>query len=131
MRINDLKQLVKGQLLMLKNRFPDIVDVYYQLADEDDLYPHIVFDFPGNIMNAEDLAGRTITLDVDIWDRQISSYLAEEMADAVEDLLNNKNLPQERILPTFYLETRTPVREEDPRIKHIVVRFSIDMYERR
>lgn len=100
-------------------------NVYYEKANEDNIYPHIVYNFSVVVkLEARD----DIQLVVDIWDKNTNSVQIEILTDLVEELLNNANLPQFNSLPTFYLELKNSIDDEDPLIKHRQLRFLIQNY---
>lgn len=119
-KTNDLRKLVQERL---KEITPY---VYYRKADEDALYPHIVhlIDRVNLIAEHRD----DVSLTVDIWTQ--SESIANDMADMVEKKFNSENLPQDNILPTFFLETRITVEDEDKNISHIQMTFTVQNYER-
>lgn len=121
-RTNDLKKLIQTKLKTLAT------NVYFEEADDNALYPHIVFAF--RTIDLGDLARQDYILEVDIWDKGTSTTQVDELSDRVEDLLQAKNLPQTNILPTFYKIDRKSVKDEDKSIKHRLVRFQIQNYTR-
>lgn len=122
MRTNDLKYLVQSKLKTLT------ANVYFEIANEKKLYPHIVFGFRRIDLN--DLWRQDYILEVDIWDKQDSSLRVDDLADQVENILQAENLPQSNVLPTFYLIDRQNIPDEDKEIKHRRVQFQIQNYER-
>lgn len=119
-KTNDLRKLVQ-------TRLKDITPlVYYRRADEDALYPHIVHLIDRVNILAEHRDD--VSLVVDIWTK--SDSVANELADAVEKSFDRENLPQETILPTFFLETRITVEDDDKSISHIQMTFTVQNYER-
>lgn len=122
MRTNDLIELIKTKLSTVAS------NVYYEVADEDALYPHVVFSFQQ--INLGDLSRQDYELDVDIWDKGEETETVENLCDSIEHLLHGANLPQKNILPTFYLIDRRILFDEDKEIRHRVVRFQIQNYER-
>lgn len=120
-RSNSLRRLIMTNLKTVCN------DVYYKRADDDKIYPHVVF----NLMRANtgDLSRKDFIVAVDIWDKD-NQERNEEHADAVEDAFSNKNMPQEDILPTFFTESRRNVEDEDKSINHIQVEISVQLYEK-
>ena len=122
MRTNDLIELIKTKLSTVAS------DVYYEVADEDALYPHVVFSFQQ--INLGDLSRQDYELDVDVWDKGEETETVENLCDSIEHLLHGANLPQKNILPTFYLIDRRILFDEDKEIRHRVVRFQIQNYER-
>lgn len=121
-RTNDLNKLIQTKLKTL------VSNVYYEQANDDALYPHIVFSFRD--INLGDLSRQDYILEVDVWDKGRSPYRVEELCDNVEDLLHCENLPQDRILPTFYKIDRKSIIDPDKNIKHRQIRFQIQNYVR-
>ena len=122
MRTNDLKYLVQTKLKTLT------ANVYFEIANEKALYPHIVFNF--RRIDLGDLWRQDYILEVDIWDKQDSSLRVDDLADSVENILQAENLPQDNVLPTFYLIDRQNIPDENKEIKHRRVLFQIQNYER-
>ena len=122
MRTNDLKKLIQTKLKTVTSL------VYHEIADEKALYPHIVFGF--DRIDLEDLSRQDYVLVVDVWDKGNSTTRVDDLADSVENLLQAKNLPQENVLPTFYLMDERNVLDEDKAIKHKQIRFQIQNYDR-
>lgn len=122
MRTNDLQFLVQTKLKTLT------ANVYHEIANEKKLYPHIVFNF--RRIDLGDLWRQDYILEVDIWNKQDSSLRVDDLADSVENLLQAENLPQDNVLPTFYLIDRQNIPDENKEIKHRRVQFQIQNYER-
>lgn len=100
---------------------------YHKVAPKDATYPYKTYTlssvaFPDS--NRDDFM-----LEFDIWDRSPDPKRIEEIADQVEQLFNNVNLPQENILPTFFRESRQPLDDPDKTLQHIQLRFSVQLYE--
>ena len=119
-KTNDLRKLIQTKLCSITPL------VYYKVADEDALYPHIVHNI--NRVNQIVEHRDDVSVEIDIWTK--SEYEAIELADAVEAALKNENLPQDTILPTFYMESRLDVADEDKTISHIRIIFNVQNYER-
>jgi hypothetical protein len=117
---NDLRELIQGKLLTLCD------NVYYFLADERRMYPHIVFNLSRS--TKYDFARDDVTLDVDIFAK--SEADAQDLADAVETMFNNLNDPQSKLLPTFFVERITNVVDADKDIRHKSVEVTVQNYER-
>lgn len=122
MRTNDLKKLIQTKLKTITT------NVFHEIADENALYPHIVFGL--RTINLDDLSRQDYILDVDVWDKSQSTVDIDNMCDSIENLLQGNNLPQESILPTFYLIDRKSLIDEDKSILHRLIRFQIQNYER-
>lgn len=121
-RTNDLKKLIQTKLKTLTT------NIFFEQATDNALYPHIVFDF--RTIDLGDLARQDYILEVDVWDKGTSTMKVDELADKVEDLLQAKNLPQTNILPTFYKIDRRSIIDTDKSIKHRLIKFQIQNYER-
>lgn len=121
-RTNDLKKLIQTKLKTLTT------NVFFEQATDNALYPHIVFDF--RTIDLGDLARQDYILEVDVWDKGTSTTKVDELSDKVEDLLQAKNLPQTNILPTFYKIDRRSIIDTDKSIKHRLIKFQIQNYER-
>ena len=122
MRTNDLKELVQAKLGTLD------VSVYHEMAIDTAMYPHIVFSFER--IELGDLSRQDYVLDVDLWDKTEDTTVVDDLADSMENLLQAENLPQDNVLPTFYLIDRKNILDPDKDIKHRLVRFQIQNYER-
>jgi hypothetical protein len=122
MRTNDLKKLIQTKLKTITT------DVYYEVASDDALYPHIVFDFDS--INLGDLSRQDYMLNIDVWSKGKNTKPIDDMCDSIEELLQGQNLPQENILPTFYLVDRRTVPDQDKDIKHRLIRFQVQNYVR-
>ena len=121
-KTNDLKKLIQTKLKTLTT------DVYFEIATDNALYPHIVFTFDN--VNLDDLSRQDYVLSVDIWDKGKSTTAVDDLTDKVESLLQAQNLPQTHVLPTFYLIDRKTIPDEDKQIRHRLVRFQIQTYTR-
>lgn len=121
-RTNYLKKLIQAQLKTV------VENVYYEIASDDALYPHIVFNFER--IDLGDLARQDYILRIDIWDKSQNTVAIDSVADNVENLLQAENIPQDHVLPTFYLIDRHNIEDSDKNIKHREIRFQIQNYER-
>lgn len=127
-RTNDLRKLVKS--ILSEKSFIEkygIKKVYFELADDSSIYPHIVFAF--DYVNTGDLFRHDLSLIIDIYTKGYSAFTVEDICDDLEDMFNAENLPQDTILPTFFLENRRPVPEEDKSIKHRQIEILVQNYE--
>ena len=121
-KTNDLKKLIQTKLKTLTT------NVFYENATDNAMYPHVVFTF--NSIDLGDLSRQDYMLNVDVWDKGKSTTAVDELCDKIEALLQGENLPQTRILPTFYLVDRRNIPDEDKQIRHRIIRFQIQNYER-
>lgn len=119
MRTNELRKLIREMLLPICN------DVFYRLADENTLYPHIVFEF--HKLDLGDLYRQDYLLYIDVWDKDVMHI--EDMCDQIERIFNNNNKPQDTILPTFFIESREDIADEDKTIQHRLIKVECQNYE--
>ena len=118
----DLRQLIVAQLNTTTGA------TYYRNAPDNAAYPYKTFEL--SRINLGDLARDDIDLCVDIWDHAADSKAADLIADAIDELFNATNLPQDNILPTFFRDIRFPVDEDDKAIQHIQMHFTVQNYTR-
>lgn len=121
-KTNELRKLIQSKL---KTKCSN---VYYEQAIDSALYPHCVYNFAS--IDLGDLIRDDLVLEVDVWDKGNSCTAIENLCDQIEELFNNANLPQDKILPTFFRISRIPVKDEDKSIKHRLLKFQIQNYER-
>ena len=100
---------------------------YHKIAPNNASYPYKTFElssvaFPDRFRN-------DFSLTVDIWDRAQNPRAAEDIADHVEKLFNDANLPQDTILPTFFRDGRNSLTDPDKTLHHIQLRFYVQLYE--
>lgn len=120
MKTNSLRELIQTKLKTVTSH------VYYAVADDSKVFPHIVFTLES--INTGDLSRSDYDLVIDVWNKG-EQFDTEEMADAVENLLKTKNFPQTDILPTFFSESRKHITDEDKRINHLQLSFIVQLYE--
>lgn len=121
-RTNDLAKVIQTRLKTVCS------NVYHKNADADALYPHLVWSISNIDISDQNRDDHILTIDV--WDMSTSSRIINDLCDDIEDLFHFQNLPQGTILPTFFPEGRNPVEDPDKKIRHEVMRFSIQNYER-
>lgn len=68
-------------------------------------------------------------LEVDLWDRSQDPKTLEDIADQVEALFNDVNLPAPPIYPTFFRDARYPLDDPDKNLQHIQLRFLVQLYK--
>ena len=123
-KTNNLRKLVQAKLM------EKCQNVYYEIADEDKMYPHCVFSFRNIDTSDTAFARADITLTIDVWDKALDAKGIESLCDDIEELFNGKNMPQESILPTFFLQSRNTVIDDVKFIRHRVINVLVQNYER-
>lgn len=100
---------------------------YHRTAPKDAAFPYKTFSLSSVVL--PDSLRDDIELEVDIWDRAKDWKVVEEIADQVEALFNDANLPQPPIYPTFFRENRYSLDDPDKNLQHIQLRFLVQLYE--
>lgn len=95
-------------------------NVYSERADDNALYPYIVFSFP-SISHQEGLFKGY--LDVDIWDKNSSSATVDELSDEVMKALDRYRYIDGGVEMTLYLYTVLTVESEDKNLRRKTVIF--------
>ena len=98
---------------------------YHRKAPNDADFPYKTFTL--NSVSFVDVRD-DFDLCVDIWHRG-DWKVVEEIADQIEKLFQNENLPQSTILPTFFRENRYNLEDPDKTLQHIQLRFLVQLYE--
>ena len=115
-----LRKLVNGQL----QKAPG--GTYHRTAPNDADYPYKTFSLDrATFTDARD----DLYLEVDIWDRSRDPKTAEDIADQIEAMFNDANLPAPPIYPTFFRDARLPLDDPDTTLQHIQLRFLVQLYE--
>ena len=100
---------------------------YHRTAPRDAAFPYKTFSLSS--VAFLDAARDDFELEVDIWDRAKDWKAAEEIADQIEGLFNDTNLPEPPIYPTFFRENRYSLDDSDKTLQHIQLRFLVQLYE--
>lgn len=116
----ELRKVIKTELEKVAER------VYYESASEKALFPYIVYELNSSIKN---YSRDDITLTIDVWDRNTSTKVVEQLADDIEQLFHSETLSNGKVYPTIYLEVRNSVKDEDKTLKRRQLRFTIQNYE--
>lgn len=118
MTSNDLRKFIKQTL-------DTVVTSYYHDAIDNAMFPHAVFDY--NSIDLGDINRDDYILTIDVWHKN-NQFGAEDIADQLCELLNNKNMPQANFLPTFFRTSRRNLPDTDKDINHIQIQFLIESY---
>lgn len=117
-----LRKLVSEQLKTIPG------GTYHKKAFPDSKYPYKTFRISSvTFTDARD----DFLLEVDVWDMNTNEdpKVAEDIADQVETLFKDANLPAPPIYPTFYRDGRFPLDDPDKNMQHIQLRFLVQLYE--
>lgn len=101
-------------------------NTFYENASDNTPFPYVVFNLDS--VNFSNIGRDDFILTVDIWDRNNDSTTVEILADKIESKLDFKNNPTDKVLPTFYKESRKKLTDEDKRIRRRQLTFTIQNY---
>lgn len=119
--IKELRKVIKAQL----DTITGSGKTYYHRAEKGAIYPHKVFNVEDIDTNNAPRHDYVIT--VDVWTKDANT--ADDIADAVNDIFDNANLPNADILPTFYLVSTKPIADEDDTIERRQIKISCQNYK--
>lgn len=119
-KTNNLRKIIQSNI-------STIVKSFYRTADPEESYPYAVYDFES--IDLGDIHRDDLILIVDLWGKGKDTSKIEEMADAIEAMFNAANLPDEKVLPTFYRVSRKPIDDEDKTLIRRQLKFQIQNYE--
>jgi hypothetical protein len=104
--------------------------VYFQAAPDTAEFPYLVYDITNIFDDGE--GQQIITLDIDGWDKPGNgdTTTLENLMSVVNEGLNKKTLTTDKIAVTFYLDSKIPLIEDDPRIKRRKYVYQGRLYER-
>ena len=99
---------------------------YHRRAPADAAYPYKVFSLADvSFTDARD----DMELEIDVWDRSLDLKTAEDIADQIEALFHDANLPAPPIYPTFFRDARYTLDDPDKNLQHIQLRFLVQLYK--
>lgn len=101
-------------------------NVFYENADKNSNYPYIVYELES--VNFGYTHRNDVILTIDIWDKNSDSTRIETLADDVEMLLDFNNCPNNNVLPTFYVDYRASISDEDKNIRRRQIKATIQNY---
>ena len=99
---------------------------YHRHAPKDAAFPYKTFVLEHAFFTD---ARDDLYMEVDIWDRSLDPKAAEDIADQIEALFHDANLPAPPIYPTFFRDARYTLDDPDKTLQHIQLRFLVQLYE--
>lgn len=120
MKTKTLRKLINEKLKTVPG------GTYHRHAPKDAAYPYKTFIISDvRYTDARD----DLELEVDIWDRSLDPKAAEDIADQIEEMLHDANLPTPPIYPTFFRDARYMLDDPDKNLQHIQLRFLVQLYK--
>lgn len=119
--IKELRKVIKTQLETIANSGK----TYYHRAEKGAIYPHKVFNIES--IDTNNAPRHDFIITIDVWTK--SANAADDIADAVNAVFDNANLPNADILPTFYLVSCKPIDDEDESIERRQIKVTCQNYK--
>lgn len=101
-------------------------NIFYEEATSKATFPYIIYEL--KTINLNNYPRDDVFLTIDVWDKDKTTNTVETIADNIEKVLNTKNNPTNLVLPTFYLNDRNSIRDENKDIKRRQLKFTIQNY---
>lgn len=115
-----LRKLVQDKLQTVPGRS------YHRHAPKDADYPYKTFVLEhANFTDARD----DLYLEVDIWDHSLDPKAVEDIADQIEEMFADTNIPAPPIFTTFFRDARYTLDDPDKDKQHIQLRFLVQLYK--
>lgn len=118
----ELRKIIQRNLKLIHPR------VSFQSAPETTEFPYLVFEI-GNI-NPDGEVFQQGLIDIDGWDDKNDTTVLEELMRSVDLVLDKKTFSEGKITATFFLETKTPVPSENPKLHRRKRIYQVRIFER-
>jgi hypothetical protein len=107
--------------------------VYFMDAPKETAFPYVTYDLPSSLENIRE----DFILEVDVWDDEPDTKILETLVGNIDgdgDIFNPTGLHRKNIYiadslsAKLYRESRFTIRDEDIRIKHRQLRYTVQVY---
>lgn len=126
MRTNSLKRAVR-QILADEDLNKKVIAIYHRRADKDDVFPHVIYHIEQ--IGETERFRHDYQIIIDVYVKSKSTVDTDDIADMIEDMFTERNDPKTDILPTFFVEQRRYLRDENPEIQHVQITITAQVYE--
>lgn len=119
----DLYKYVADKLKSLK------VQLYTDYIPSEKVFPYIQFKFPNNI---PDGCGELIPMQIDIWDKDVSTIQVENITDSIDKIFNRLNETTADFCVQVYRNNpyRLSIPDPDMEIRRRQLRYIIKIYRK-
>lgn len=117
-RTEELKKFITREL---KTICPNVC---YQGANDDTPFPYMVYDFS----HRKQEVGYLYFLEINIWDKSISTKEIEALADTLEELLDDTIFDEDTFTASIDLNTRNSVEDSDKSLKRRRLLFDLSYF---
>ena len=122
--INELRAVITTQLSRIKVPC-GINEIGYRVASDQKMYPHVIWDI--DPITPTDMGRYDFIIDFNVWGKDEAKVFS--IMDKIDWLLRFYNIPNNKILPTFYTMSMGTVDDPDKTLVHGVVRVQCQVYE--
>lgn len=122
-----------GKTQELKKTIKTLLDevegeTYQKHAPDDAGFPYKVFQIES--IDLGDIYRDDFVLEINVWDKNESTEMVDNITDEIEEMLNALNHPTPENLPTFYRISRKEIDDPDKSLKRNLIKFQVQNYER-
>lgn len=100
-------------------------EIYYEVADNDVVYPHVVFDL---VNSTDDGTMERFVLEIDGWDDNKDTTELETLMSEIDQALHRRTVVIDEISLTFYRENRLTVRDPNPNLRRRQYSYQVRVY---
>lgn len=101
-------------------------EIFYEKAKNSSEYPYVVYELQETSFNYIDREDSILIINV--WDKRDKTEVVESLSDEIKKIFLFANIPTDKILATFYLESKMAIPDEDEKIKRRELRIKIESY---
>lgn len=120
---NELRKVIYSLLTSTITTAP----VFYGTADDESMFPHVVFTLESTDYGYLDR--HDYRVEIDVWTKD-DIYNAEAMADSIIAALNADLAQDTDLLVAFFIDDRKELPDEDKSISHIRIKSIAQTHER-
>ena len=117
-RTEDLKKFITRELKTICQ------SVCYQSANDGTPFPYMVYD----LSHRKQEVGYLYFLEINVWDKSISTKTVEALADRLEELLDDTIFDEDTFTAIIDLNTRNPVEDRDKSLKRRRLLFDLSYF---
>jgi len=118
----DLRKALNSYLKTIHPR------IYFQQAPELATFPYLVYDFQN--INDDGESREIAVIDIDGWDVNPDTTALETLMTSINAGLNKSTLTSGDLTATFYLDTKIPLTDDVPEIRHRKYIYQAKLFRR-
>lgn len=119
MRTNEIRKYITSKLKTLG------VNVYFHEASDSSTFPFIVYDLKSISLNGMSL----YDFEVNVWDKSLNRSTIEDLADNIEDLLDNDINIDSNGLLVFDKVSRGNINDPNKDLNRVMIKFDMRYFK--